>query len=301
MIAEPKNDVIPPAETDEQAFEEWVRLTDEFGLSFAWHALNLRAEDAWDPTKARENARAVVNLLRKAANALADATRPAGQPRVRELYSIHGEAAGVWFCEKCRYTCRTEQEATECCGPRVCEKCQTPKKAGSYFCDPCWREEQTEKAARCWAKAEPIEADAYTGEMVYVEEDDGSPYGGSHEGYFAGLEELGEFIADEMGEDGTLPTIYVYATTGTKMTFDADDEVGSRLESMDFFDEARSHIPNAAVEELQTFLDQWTDKYSPTGYWQDASKKIVGWEAYVPPAEESESKSDDDDQEEADA
>ena len=208
----------------------------------------------------------------------------------------------MWFCEKCKYTARSEAEALRCCSVRHCEKCGTQYRERSYTCQPCWTKEQIEKAAAAWAKAEPIDAAAYTGEMIYVETEDGHPYGGSHDGYFCGVEELAECVADGVYEDdaSATPTLYVYATSPAKMSFgDAWDEIDSALERGDFYDGARDSIPSEAGTELQDFLDQWVAKYSPTAYFPDYSKKIIGWEAYVPPAEESESS--DDDQEEADA
>jgi hypothetical protein len=297
----PDPEVIPPAATDEQAFYALMSAVDKDGISEIAYRL-LRSPVLFDPARARVNAHAIATALRKAANSLVDATRPPGQPRVRELYSIHGEASGIWFCEKCRYTCRNEEDATSCCAPRVCDKCETPMKVDSYFCDLCWRKEQAEKAAALWAKAEAIPADAYVGEMIYVEDDEGSAYGGSHEGYFHSVEELWEHVEDEIEEGDPIPILYVYATSPTKMSFcDAWDEIDSALERGDFFDGARDQIPSEAGVEFQAFLDQWVAKYSPTAYFPDYKKKITGWDGYVPDAEESESSDDDEQDQEADA
>lgn len=289
----PESEVILPAETNEQAFEALMSAVDTGGISEIAYRL-LRSPVLFDPSQARANAKAIATTLRKVANQLCDATRPPGQPRVRELYSIHGEAAGIWFCEKCRYTCRNEEDATSCCAPRVCDKCKETLKAGSYFCDPCWSKEQAEKEAARWAKAEPVAAAEYTGEMVYVETEDGHPYGGSHEGYFHSLEDLAECVEDGVydDEDGAIPTLHVYETTPTRLTFDASSLLDSELE--EFHDGARDDVASAAEEELQAFLTDWADKNSPTTYYPDYSRKIVGWETYVSPEREDEEESEDD-------
>ena len=291
---------IPPAETDKDAFAALMAVAHEHGgFSEIIYRMGLKIPSLFDPAQARVNAKAIATALRKAANQLCDATRPPGQPRVRELYSIHGEASGVWFCEKCKYTARSEAEALRCCSVRYCETCGSQYRERSYTCQPCWTKEQIEKAAAAWAKAEPIDAAAYTGEMIYVETEDGHPYGGSHDGYFCGVEELAECVADGVYEDAAsdFPTLYVYATSATRLSLDADNLLENGLE--EFHEDARNEISTSAEEELQAYLTAWADKNSPTTYYPDYSKKITGWEDYVPPAEESESS--DDDQEEADA
>lgn len=282
MTDETKPEVIQPAETDDQAFEALMSAVDTGGISEIAYRL-LRSPVLFDPSQARANAKAIATALRKAANQLCDATRPPGQPRVRELYSIHGEAAGVWWCEHCKLACRTEEEATECCTPRVCKKCSTPFKDRSYTCSPCWAEDAIAKAAVRWANAEPIEADAYTGVMVYAETIDGSDYG---HGYYADLEALGEYVDDQVYEGTEKPTLYVYATTPQRLSFDVQDLLENQLE--EFHEDAESEISSEAKDELQVFLDQWADKYSPTTYYQDTTKKIIGWESYIPANEESE-------------
>lgn len=285
------DEVIPPAATDAEAFDALMAVAHEHGgFSEIIYRMGIKAPALFDPAQARVNAHAIATALRKAANQLCDATRLPGQPRVRELYSIHGEASGIWFCEKCRYTCRNEEEATCCCAPRVCDKCKETLKAGSYFCDPCWSKEQAEKAAERWAKAEPIEADAYTGAMFYVETEEGLWYGGSHEGYFSSFEELGYAIDDHIFEGSSRPTLHVYATTPQKISFDAADMLENALS--DFHDGASDDIASSAQDDLQKFLDAWCEENSPTTYFQDTTKKIIGWEDYVPPAECGDDQSD---------
>lgn len=280
-----KPDVIPPAETDERAFDAIMRIVAYSGVSEVVHRL-LKSPALFDPAQARANAKAIATALRKVANELCDATRPAGQPRVRELYSIHGEASGVWFCEKCRYTARSEAEALSCCSARFCEKCGTQYRDRSYTCEPCWSAKQVEKAAAVWSEADPIDVSDYTGAMIYVETEDGHPYS-SGDGYFGSVEELVDEIDSDF--DGDPPTFYVYATRPTKMSWSAEDEIDHVLERLDFHDGARDEISAEAEKELQTYLDGWVDKYSPTVYFPDYSKKIVGWEAWLSPAEKESS------------
>lgn len=94
-------------------------------------------------------------------------------------------------------------------------------------------------------------------------------------------------LACEMGID-RLPGV-VYATRPTKMSWSAEDEIDHVLERLDFHDVARDEISAEAEKELQTYLDGWVDKYSPTVYFPDYSKKIVGWEAWLSPAEKESS------------
>jgi hypothetical protein len=278
-------DEIKPAATDEEAFEALMHVVNVDDLTGVAHRIDLRVPDLFDYSRARANARALATELRKVANRLIDSTRVPDQTRIRQLYSIHGEDAGIWWCERCRLIRYSEEDALTCCGPRRCKKCDTQYKDRAYHCDRCWREEETRKAAARWAKATPVPFEQYEGDVFYVEEVDGSTFG-HHEGWFYGFEELCDYLDDwrfdNQGED--LPTIHIFGAAAFKTVLDAERFVENATEEM--HEDALAEIPTSAIEEMQTWLDGWAERHSPTSYNPDYSVKIVDWEAHYTPTEE---------------
>lgn len=279
-------DDIKPATTSEEAFEALMHVMNEDDLTGTAHRIGLRVPDLFNPDKARENARVLATELRKVANRLIDSTRLPDQPRIRQLYSIHGEDANLWWCERCRIIRYSEKDAQTCCGPRFCDRCETQYEERSYCCMPCWHRDETEKAAARWVKAKAVSLEEYESDVFYVEDESGSAFGASREGWFYGIDELSHYLNDWRFDhpDNELPTLYVFGATPSKAVLDAESIVENATEEM--HEDARSQISDSALEEMQEWLDAWVEKHSPTTYWPDYGVKITGWEAHVQLEEE---------------
>ena len=61
----------------------------------------------------------------------------------QELFLKDGKSSGVFFCEKCRMTARTQEAAEQCCKSYVCRTCgKDTKERFRLICDACWNAEQ---------------------------------------------------------------------------------------------------------------------------------------------------------------
>src|SRR5690606_3086140 len=105
-------------------------------------------------------------------------------------------------------------------------------------------------------------------EMYYF---DSYPY---NNGYFSECEDFIEWWTDNHNEDEVKP-LYVWGTVPTYITIDAHSIVESACDEL--HEEAFENITD--LEELQTYLDAWTDKQKgTTTYYADKKYAIkIPW------------------------
>jgi hypothetical protein len=88
-----------------------------------------------------------------------------------ELHHKDGRSAGIFYCSECRAVYKTEAEASNCHGEKLCACGKKIERRYYYVCNDCqaeqWNKERTEKENARFEKARKIPASEYTGEMVY--------------------------------------------------------------------------------------------------------------------------------------
>lgn len=119
-------------------------------------------------------------------------------------------------------------------------------------------------------RAEKVPACEYKGWVSW----DGatvSSRSGTTEGYFRSVDELIEACA----EDGEELPAFVWATTETHLSLDADNILESALE--EHHEEARAGISREAERDLQALLDVWVARTDTkvTTYMEDRSRAVV--------------------------
>lgn len=87
-----------------------------------------------------------------------------------ELYKQDGSKAGIFYCSECRCVYKTEAEASNCHGEKLCA-CGKPIERRFYAkCNACdqqeWREKRTAEELARFEKATKILASEYKGDMV---------------------------------------------------------------------------------------------------------------------------------------
>lgn len=156
------------------------------------------------------------------------------------------------YCGECGrvFDIATRGLADQCCLPNACGRCgRNVEKKHWLYCDRCCVERDAEKAREQFANAKKISISEYFKEqpdgLLHVE-----GYGGGRDGYYDAdeLHELAEY------NNGELPEYFWYCAPDY-LTIDARDVIENALEQ--HFDDAYSHIPAGAEEELKQFLDKW--------------------------------------------
>lgn len=88
-----------------------------------------------------------------------------------ELYKRDGSPAGVFYCSECRCVFKTEAEAANCHGERLCACGKRIERRFYAQCDDCqskdWREKSAAEEFARYNKAAKITASEYKGDMVY--------------------------------------------------------------------------------------------------------------------------------------
>jgi len=117
--------------------------------------------------------------------------------KATELFHANGKTAGVWYCSECRIVRKTQQEAEECCKPKICTRCKTAEcQEYRTVCKLCNDIIDREREEERFAKAEK------------VTEWNGPVYSDSHdignEGYAENIEEALDWL-ECMSEDGKIP------------------------------------------------------------------------------------------------
>lgn len=140
-----------------------------------------------------------------------------------ELYKKDGATAGIYYCSECRAVFKTEPEAKNCHGERLCGCGEPITERYRSKCSACqakdWREEEVEREDDRFEKAKKIPADQYDGEMVYANDKYYESVDDALDGYLEGqepeyvwacknvgvqradLEDITEHIVENMWED----------------------------------------------------------------------------------------------------
>lgn len=91
-----------------------------------------------------------------------------------ELYKKDGSTSGIFYCSECRVVFKTEIEAQNCHGERLCVCGKKVERKYNSTCDECQRkarnEEEAEKERNRFEKACKITEAEYDGDMVYLDD-----------------------------------------------------------------------------------------------------------------------------------
>lgn len=89
-----------------------------------------------------------------------------------ELYKKDGTAAGIFYCSECRIVHKTEAEATNCHGKRLCACGKAIEHKYQSDCTECrskqWREQEAIKERERFDAAVKINVSDYKGDMVNI-------------------------------------------------------------------------------------------------------------------------------------
>ena len=155
-----------------------------------------------------------------------------------------------------------------------CLHCDKIFERQEYRCD-CEKskqergQKQYEKDLEIWNKAKKITFEQalndYT--LVYIE---------NYDKYLA-PEEVQEYLDDKEFDNEPIQrnNIWIYGTSAIDMSIDASDIIENACS--DLHEEAENNISRQGMEELQTFLDQWCEKYGAgtTTYYADYKVGIL--------------------------
>lgn len=135
-------------------------------------------------------------------------------------------------------------------------------------------EEACRKERERIAKAEKHEPDALGTKFIMAQSD----FFPHNEGYFSDWEEFFD-CWDWREEDCVERPEYVWGTEEIEMSFDAADIVSAACEDM--YDDAYADIGDAAIAEMQQYLNRWRDKYGCKSYMSTTRHAIrIPWEDY---------------------
>ena len=175
--------------------------------------------------------------------------------------------ASVWACGVCRMTALGPETAASCCGPEQCARCKqlVPRTDGrwdgqwsnsKFFCNAngCSSAERAERDAERLAKAPRVEESSTP--MLYCD---------CCEKFFESSDELLERHYD----DGLDLPRHAWACDEVKFSIDADEVVELSLERLEFNGESR--FDQHAVDELQTVLNAWTEKFPMKNFFANNS------------------------------
>lgn len=215
--------------------------------------------------------------------------------------------ADLWKCtnEWCHYVHPSPEGAASCCSPVTCDEpgCaeQLPR-AATRQGRPCYwttcqkhrQERATRRESERHAKAEPVPIAAYKHPLVYVIGSDGEE--AFSDAYVdADLGSIADRLADSIfdpKEHQGMPedefdelveehaaTLHIYAVTPASKRVDASEIVENLLDG--YYDGAWDDVSDKSIDELQAFLDAWTEVNVPTSYEPDFKRKIVWLDAGV--------------------
>lgn len=134
-----------------------------------------------------------------------------------------------------------------------------------------------------YAKATPIPLGSVEGPLIVLDEEGDAAVG---DRFCDDLDELNDRLRDQLWETGNLPEddavarrvildriaeLHIYPCAKMPKRIYAKDIVENLLE--DYFEDAIGHV--TGLEELQAFLDEWTEANIPDSWWHDFSRKIV--------------------------
>lgn len=157
---------------------------------------------------------------------------------------------------------------------RYCPDCgkQLPRSRTICDCEAVQQrrlQEAARKEQELIDKAEKHEPDALGNEFIMAQ-CDLYPY---NEGYFSDWEEF----FDALDDDITERPVYVWGTSEIKMSLDASSIASTECEDM--YDDAYDDIGDAAIKEMQDFLDEWLKKYGVASYISTTKHVIrIPWE-----------------------
>jgi hypothetical protein len=167
----------------------------------------------------------------------------------------NGKPCYVWACGECQLARETEQEAEDCCKPKMCE-CGKPVEFPYTVCKQCREETQRKRDQAIYDKAKKVKWEDYDGSMLVCDRDDKF------------YTDPGE-IFDEHYED---PPVWAWGTYGKKLTIDAHEIVERALENDDACEESMECIPD--LTELQKALDSVCAQI-PETYWEDKTVVVM--------------------------
>jgi hypothetical protein len=183
-----------------------------------------------------------------------------------ELFHSDGKASGVFYCSLCRIVYKTQKEADECHGERLCGCGAKLPERYQHECHDCYgvkraKEEDERESAR-YAKAKKITADEY---------DDGFVFSGDR--FFSSLDEALDYFEDE-----EFRPEYVWACKNIGLPKADIESVIERL--IDNMWEDASADDLKGVDELQAAIDKFNEENKSVGVWNvDYSTAIT-----IPPA-----------------
>jgi len=178
------------------------------------------------------------------------------------LFLADGRRAGVWFCGSCKATWGCDSSAAMCCEPSVCS-CGSACASPWLKCEDCRRADTAKLEQDRWLKARKLDGMDYHG-WVWSE---------SQDRFFRDIGECLDAWFDEQGDGADVPTMY--ACKPFKMAFDAAGWIHGRLEA--HYDGAEDDMPKGCFAELQSLMDAWCRRNSPTSHTPDFGTAIT-WE-----------------------
>ena len=132
------------------------------------------------------------------------------------------------------------------------------------------QQEEDRKEQELFDKTEKHEPNAL-GDKFLMAQSDFYPY---NDGYFVSWDDF----FDNLDADIAERPIYVWGTSEIELSLDATDIVSTACEDM--YDDAYSDIGDAAVKEMQDFLDAWKEKYGVRSYSVTTKHAIrIPWES----------------------
>lgn len=153
--------------------------------------------------------------------------------------------------------------ANRCCAPRACDTCQAPLgERRNLLCFPCEQKAREDRSRECFDAARKVDAAGYDGWVSW-------PDHGPNEGYFASVDDLLAYCADE----GVEPPAYVWGCLELAFQINAHDVIENALE--EHHEEAKYKISDESIGELQEFLVAWCAKQDVKSYYEDRSTAVI--------------------------
>jgi hypothetical protein len=91
-----------------------------------------------------------------------------------ELFKKDGSPAGIFYCSECHVVFKTEDEAKNCHGERLCRCGSKIERKYQSICDSCqskkWNDDENAKELARFEKARKITEAEYDGALVYLDE-----------------------------------------------------------------------------------------------------------------------------------
>lgn len=178
-----------------------------------------------------------------------------------ELQLPDGRESGVFFCSACKRTAPDRSTAESCCTPSTCACGETCERYWTV-CASCRAQATQDQSDKQWAKATKIEAKDYDG---WIYDDEGDLFHRT-------LDDFIDYWECDHEEDEE-PRGRLYACSPMGFLLDA----GSLLENatQDHQEDAYDNFDDAAVKELQAFLDDWAKLNDPHSVQPDYTRGIL--------------------------